>query len=46
MRVEVVSDNAPAIAFYEAHGFEAIGPGSAAWGMTTIEMEKVLADAR
>jgi ribosomal protein S18 acetylase RimI-like enzyme len=46
MRVEVVSDNAPAIAFYEAHGFEAIGPGSADWGMTTIEMEKVLADAR
>ncbi|KQS74104.1 GCN5 family acetyltransferase [Rhizobium sp. Leaf384] len=46
MRVEVVSDNAPAIAFYAAHGFTEIGPGSDAWGMPTVEMEKVLDDAR
>ncbi|TCM57498.1 ribosomal protein S18 acetylase RimI-like enzyme [Rhizobium sp. PP-F2F-G48] len=46
MRVEVVSDNVPAIAFYEAHGFTEIGAGPKDWGMPTVEMEKVLADAR
>lgn len=45
MRVEVVTDNAPALAFYEAHGFSKVGAGSQVWGMETIEMEKELADA-
>lgn len=46
MRVEVVVDNAPARAFYEAHGFAEIGTGSSEWGMETIVMEKTLADVR